>query len=99
MVDLDGNNITKGFVCLLKEEVPFRWDEITQASFDALKQALISAPLLNPPDYSKNFVLYLVAFESTIGMVLVQEDDVSKEHVVYYLSRSFTRPGLKYSHV
>jgi len=91
--------ITKGFMRLLKDGVPFIWDEISQASFDALKQALISAPLLSSPDYSKDFRLYLVASESTIGVVLVQEDDVSQEHAVYYISSSFTRPKLKYSHV
>jgi len=92
-------NITKGFMCLLKDGVPFTWDEIAQSSFDAIKQALIYAPLLSPPDYSKDFILYLVASDSTIGVVLVQEDDVSQEHVIYYLSRSFTGPKLKYSHV
>jgi len=56
---------------LIKDGVPFIWDEIAQDSFDALKKALILAPLLSPPDYSKDFVLYLVASESTIGVVLV----------------------------
>jgi len=93
------DNITKGFMHLLKDGVPFIWDETTQASFDALKQALISSPLLSLPDYLKDFLLYLVAFESIIGVVLVQEDDVSQEHIIYYLSRSFTGPELKYSHV
>jgi len=86
-------------MCLLKYGVPFVWDEITQASFDALKQDLISTPLLNPPDYSKDFVLYLVASQSTISVVLVQEYDVSQEHVVYYINHSFTGPELKYSHL
>jgi len=64
-------NITKGFMHLLKYGVPFISDEIDQASFDALKQALIMVPLLSPSDYSKDFVLYLAASESTIGVVLV----------------------------
>jgi len=29
--------ITKGFMCLLKDGVPFIWDEIAQALFYALK--------------------------------------------------------------
>jgi hypothetical protein len=44
------------------------------------------APLLWPPNYNKDFLLYLVAAESTIGMVLVQEDDLFSEYVIYYLS-------------
>jgi hypothetical protein len=51
--------ITKGFMCLLKKGVPFCWDEVAQCSFEALKCALTSAPLLSPPDYGKDFLLYL----------------------------------------
>ena len=84
---------------LLKQDTPFVWDETAQLAFEALKKALLSAPLLRPPDYSRDFILYLVASESTIGVVLVQEDDKLIEHVIYYLSRALARPELRYSHV
>jgi hypothetical protein len=32
-------------------------------------------------------------------MVLIQEDDVHDEHVIYYLSRSLTPTEIKYQHV
>jgi hypothetical protein len=51
--------ITKGFMHLLKKGVPFCWDEVAQCSFEALKCALTSSPLLSPPDYGKDFLLYL----------------------------------------
>ena len=57
---------------LLKQDTPFVWDETTQLAFKALKKALLSAPLLHLPDYSRDFILYLAASESTIGVVLVQ---------------------------
>jgi hypothetical protein len=63
--------ITKGFMRLLKKDAPFFMDEATQCSFDALKHALTTAPLLRPPNYNKDFLLYLATAESTIGMVLV----------------------------
>jgi hypothetical protein len=37
--------ITKGFMCLLKKDVPFIWDEAAQHSFDALKHTLTTPPL------------------------------------------------------
>ena len=77
---------------LLKKGVPFFGDEFPQCSFDDLKKALTSKPLLSPPDYSRDFLLYLVVAKSTIGMVLVQEDDNLVEHVIYYLSRSLVGP-------
>jgi hypothetical protein len=60
---------------LLKKWVPLFWDEVAQHSFKALKSALTSTPLLSLPNYGEDFLLYLVAAKSNIGMVLVQEDD------------------------
>ena len=51
-----------------------------------LKRALASAPVIIPPDYSHDFLLYVAASMETIGMVLVQEDEELQEHVIYYLS-------------
>ena len=77
---------------LLKKNIRFYWDDATQCSFDALKHALTTAPLLQPPNYNKDLLLYLVVAESTIGMVLVQEDDLFSEYVIYYLSRGLIGP-------
>ena len=60
---------------------------------------MLSAPLLHPPDYSRDFILYLATSESTIGVVLVEEDDKLVENVIYYLSRALAGPELRYSHI
>jgi hypothetical protein len=91
--------ITKGFMHLLKKYVPFHWDDAAQISFEALKHSLTTTPLLRPPNYNKDFLLYLVAAESTIGMVLVQEDDFLSKYVIYYLSRGLVGPEINYSHI
>ena len=71
---------------LLKKDTPFYWDERAQDSFNALKKALESAPMLSTPDYSHEFFIYVVASQETVGMVLVQEKEELHEHVIYYLS-------------
>jgi hypothetical protein len=86
-------------VCLIKKCVPFYWDDATQRSFTTLKHALTTAPLLRPPNYNKGFLLYLATTESTIGMVLVQEDDLFSKYVIYYLIRGLVGPKLNYSHI
>jgi hypothetical protein len=91
--------ITKGFMCLLKKDVPFHWDEAAQHSFKEFKRALTTAPLLRPPNYNKDFLLYLFATELTISMVLVQKDHFLLEYVIYYLSRGLVGLVLNYSHV
>jgi hypothetical protein len=93
------DEITKGFMLLLKKYVSFHWDDATHHSFEALKHALTTAPLLRPPNYDKYFLLYLATTESTIDMVLVQEDDFLSEYVIYYLIRGLIGLELNYSHI
>jgi hypothetical protein len=91
--------ITRGFTRVLKKDSEFVWDTMANNAFESLKLSLMQAPLLFPPDYSRDYFLYLATSDYTIGMVLVQEDDAHDEHVVYYLSRSLTPTEIKYQHV
>ena len=91
--------ITKGFMILLQKCDPFIWDEISHCSFNALKHTLKSTPFLYPPNYEKDYILYLDTSTSTISIVLVQEDDNENEHVIYYLSKSLSSLKLWYSNV
>eukprot|EP00253_Pinus_taeda_P019674 PITA_19674 len=45
--------LAKGYTRLLKKEVLFIWDQVAQASFDALKKSLIQASLICWGKYSK----------------------------------------------
>ena len=92
-------NLTRGFMHLLKKDTTFCWDERAQDSFNALKRALASDPVISPPDYSRDFLLYVAASMETIGMVLFQEDEELHEHVIYYLSRNLVEAEICYSHV
>ena len=75
------------------------WAEQAQATFEALNQALTFTTLLSPPNFTKEFILYVSTFEnSTIG-VIVQEDDALQENVIYYVSHKIFGPLLRYSHV
>lgn len=84
---------------LLKEGVPFIWDDNYQCSFDSLKTSLMSTQLLSPSNYTWEFLLYLAASESTIGMVLTQEQDPQQESTIYYLRIGFVGPEIRYTHV
>ena len=56
-------------------------------------------PIISPPNYHKDFLLYLVASNSTLGMVLIQADDDHVEHVIYYLSHGLVGEQLRYPYV
>jgi hypothetical protein len=83
----------------LKKGHEFVWYTTANKAFEALKLSLTHTPLLFPPDYNRDYFLYLVASDSTIAMVLVQEDDSHDEHVIYYLSQSLMTTEAKYLHV
>jgi hypothetical protein len=91
--------LMKGFTWLLKKGYDYVWDDTANKTFESLKLALTRTPLLFPPNYSRDYFLYLAASDSTISMVLVQEEDSHDEHVIYYLSRSITTTETKYLHV
>jgi hypothetical protein len=88
-----------GFIRLLNKDFEFVWDTTAKKDFDALKLILTHTPLLFPLDYSRDYFLYLIASDSTIAMVRVQEDNLNNEHVLYYLSWSLTTTEAKYLHV
>jgi hypothetical protein len=52
--------LTLGFTRLLKKGYEFVWDETANKAFEALKLSLTRTPLLFPPDYSRDYFLYLV---------------------------------------
>ena len=54
------------------------WGEKEQASFEAMKRALTSAPALAVPDETKPFVLYTDASDFGIGATLCQFNDKNK---------------------
>ena len=59
---------------LTKQNIEFLWSEKAQQSFDTLKAALSSAPVLRPADPSLPFWLMTDASGDAIGAVLCQDD-------------------------
>jgi hypothetical protein len=63
--------LTLGFTRLLKKGSKFVWDTIANKAFKAFKLSLTRTLLLFPPDYSRDYFLYLAASYYTIAMVLI----------------------------
>ena len=88
---------THCYMCLLKKDTPLFWDDQAQRAFDNLKHALTHSPMIHPPYYSKDLLLYIVASTTTIAMVLVQENPNGQEHVIYYASKNIMDFETRYS--
>jgi hypothetical protein len=95
---LDYATHAHGFLRLLHNDIPFRWDEHAQTSFGDLKVTLSNAPLISPPDYDRDYILYLSASAVLVAGVLIQLGDDGHEHVIYYISKKNSGPPLKYNH-
>jgi len=65
--------ICKTLTNLLCKGEQYVWTATHEDSFQALKQALISAPVLALPNFSKPFVLETDASDKGIGAVLQQD--------------------------
>jgi hypothetical protein len=59
---------------------------------------LSNAPLIIPPDYDRNYILYLSASTVSVAGILIQLGDDGHEHVIYYISKNLSGPPLKYNH-
>jgi hypothetical protein len=78
--------------------IPFQWDKHAQTAFDDLKKALSNALLISPPDYNRDYLLYISASVVSVAGVLVQIGDDDHEHVIYYISKNLSGTPLKYNH-
>ena len=66
----------------------FEWTMKHQEAFDALKEALSTAPVLGYPDFSREFILEIDASLNGLGAVLSQQGKDGQIHVIAYASRS-----------
>lgn len=73
----------------------FVWTDEAQEAFKRLKQALVTAPVLSTPDFSKPFFITCDASNLGMGGVLSQFDG-EQEKVVAYMSSKFTAKQRKY---
>lgn len=75
--------IARPLTDLLKKGTMFLWTKNCETAFQLLKKALVSAPVLALPNFSKPFVVETDASDTGIGAVLQQEG-----HPIAYVSKA-----------
>ena len=78
-----------------EKHTKFQWTQECQQSFDKLKAALVSSPILGYPIPGINFILDTDASDEATGAVLSQEQD-GREVVIAYFSKSLSKPETQY---
>jgi hypothetical protein len=61
------------FFKLLKKANKFVWDDEAQKAFEALKESLMTPPIMTPPVLKETLLLYISATTNVISTVLVAE--------------------------
>ncbi|GKD51031.1 putative reverse transcriptase domain-containing protein [Tanacetum coccineum] len=74
--------IAKPMTKLTQKKVKFVWGDKQEAAFQLLKQKLCSAPILDLPEGSEDFIVYCDASIKGLGVVLIQ-----REKLIAYASR------------
>ncbi len=74
----------------------FAWTPAAQASFDALKLALSSAPVRHTSDPARRAVLTTGASNVAVAAILTQLDDEGHQHPLAYESRKLTAAEQNY---
>ena len=80
-----------------KKTLPFVWDDKCEASFQKAKELLITAPLLYPPDLTKDFFLWTDASGLGFGAVLEQLREDGCRHPEAYASHQTNMAEAKYA--
>lgn len=90
------SKIAKPLTDLLKKDRQFKWETMQQESFNYLRTALCTEPILQYPDFTKIFNLTTDASGYAIGGVLSQ-GPVGKDLPIAYTSRVLNSAEQKYS--
>nr|GFB12872.1 putative reverse transcriptase domain-containing protein [Tanacetum cinerariifolium] len=76
------SKVARPITKLTQRKVKFEWGDKQEATFQLLKQKLCSAPILDLPEGSEDFIIYCDASNKGLGAVLMQ-----REKVISYASR------------
>jgi len=92
----DFSKIAKPLTQLLAKDAPFVFIDEGHEAFCRIKQALTSAPIIQPPDWDLPFEIMCDASDHAVGAVLRQRKD-KKPVVIYYASRTLDEAQQNYT--
>ncbi len=92
----DFAKIAKPLTKLLKKDEKFLWNNECGISFETLKKSIISPPVLQYPDFSKEFIITTDASNYAIGAILSQ-GKINSDRPIAFASRTLNKAERNYS--
>ena len=65
------SELVKHITSILRKEAEIKWKDQARNSFEAIKKAIMEAPTLISPDYTKGFYIFYFASFDTVATVLL----------------------------
>ncbi len=90
------SKLAKPLVHLTKRDMPFVWSEACQAAFQALKDHVVSAPVLRHFDPNRQSILETDASDWVTGGILSQYDDEGVLYPVAFYSKNMVPAEYNY---
>ena len=81
---------------MLRKEAEIKWTEHARNSFEAIKKAIMEAPTLISPNYTKGFYIFSFASYDTVAVVLLQKYNEGIDHPIDLFSKTLRDVELKY---
>ena len=79
--------LVKHITSMLRKGSEVRWTNAARKSFESIKKAIMEAPTLISPDYSKEFHVFSFASKDTTVAVLLQANEEGSEHLVAFFRK------------
>jgi len=92
----DFSQIARPLTSLLAKDAPFIFNDECHTTFQILKKALISTPIIQPPDWKLPFEFMCDASDFAVRAVLGQTKD-KKHYAISYASKTLSGPQLNYA--
>lgn len=87
--------ICKVVTNMLRKNNETKWTTLMKQSFSDIKKALMEAPVLVSPYFSKYFIIFWFASEHTVAGVLFQKNDRGEEQQIVFYSKILRDATLK----
>ena len=84
----DFSKIARPLCRLLEKDAKFKFDESYERSFEEIRSKLVEAPIMEKPDWDKEFEIMCDANDYAMGAVLGQRADKMFK-AIYYAKKTF----------
>ena len=88
--------LEKHITSMLKKGSEIKWNEEARRSFESIKRAIMEAPTLINPYYSKEFHIFLFASDDTLAAVPLYKNDEGSKHPMAFFSKALRDAELRY---